>query len=260
MRFFKIETWWDVLKHLGIALGVGLIITLFFFYIYLPTTTNHGESITVPDLVGMPLSELDEFVVQRDLRYEVSDSSYSPEYPPLTVLHQFPKAGSEVKENRKVYISLNSNTPPSTVMPNLIDKTVQNAELILKSYELKRGRITTKPDAFRNVLEQQHNGEAIEPGTRIPKGSVISLVIGDGHGISQFEMPSLLGLPLEEAEVIIKGNSLNVGIVFNQNEDTPNQYVIIQQSPTEGGLVRVGSDVDLWLGDPAELSDSTSVE
>lgn len=78
MRFFKIETWWDVLKHLGIALGVGLIITLFFFYIYLPTTTNHGESITVPDLVGMPLSELDEFVVQRDLRYEVSDSSYSP--------------------------------------------------------------------------------------------------------------------------------------------------------------------------------------
>ncbi|MCB0496455.1 MAG: PASTA domain-containing protein [Cyclobacteriaceae bacterium] len=259
MRFFKIESWLDVLKHVGIVLGLGLIITLFFFYIYLPTTTNHGESVTVPDLVGMPLSELDEFVVQRDLRFEVSDSSYSSEYPPLTVLHQFPKAGSEVKENRKIFISLNSKTPPSTVMPNLIDKTVQNAELILKSHELKRGRITTQPDEFRNVLEQHYNGEPVEPGTRIPKGSVVELVIGDGHGISQFEMPSLLGLPLEEAEVIIKGNSLNVGIVFNQDENTPEGYVIIKQSPAAGNLVRVDSEVDLWLGDPVELPDTTSV-
>lgn len=260
MQFFRIKTWLDVAKHAGITLLIGLVVTLFFFYIYLPTTTNHGESITVPDLVGMPLSELEDFVVNRDLRYEVSDSSYSPEYPPLTVLHQFPKAGSEVKENRKVYISLNSNTPPSTVMPNLIDKTVQNAELILKSYELKRGRITTKPDAFRNVLEQNYEGNPVEPGTRIPKGSVISLVIGDGHGISQFEMPSILGLPLEEGEVIIKGNSLSVGIVFNQDENTPDNYVIVQQSPSAGSLVRVGSEVDIWLGDPFELSDSTSVE
>ena len=258
MRFFKIESWLDVLKHVGLALIIGLIITLFFFYVYLPSTTNHGESVTVPDLVGMPLGELDEFVVKRDLRYEVSDSSYSPEYPPLTVLHQFPKAGSEVKEKRKIFISLNSTTPPTTVMPNLIDKTVQNAELILKSYELKQGRITTKPDAFRNVLEQHINGELVEPGTRVPKGSVIDLIIGDGHGITQFEMPSVLGLPLEEAEVLIKGNSLNVGIVFNQDVNTPENYLIVKQSPVEGYLVRVGSEVDLWLGDPIELQDTTS--
>lgn len=260
MRFFKIESWLDVLKHVGLALGIGLLITLFFFYVYLPATTNHGESITVPDLVGMPLSELDEFVVDRDLRYEVSDSSYSPEYPPLTVLHQFPKAGSEVKEKRKIFISLNSTTPPTTVMPNLVDKTVQNADLILKSFELKRGRITTKPDAFRNVLEQYIGEDLVEPGTRIPKGSVINLVIGDGHGITQFEMPSLLGLPLEEAEVIIKGNSLNVGIVFNQDDNTPVNYVIVKQSPLEGNFVRVGSEVDLWLGDVSELPDTTRVE
>ncbi len=259
MKIFEITSWWDVLKHVGITAGIGVALILFFFYVFLPSTTNHGESITVPNLVGMPLNELDKFVVERDLRYEVSDSSYSADYPPYTVLHQFPKEHSKVKANRKIFISLNSKNPPTTVMPNLVDKTIQNASLILKSYELKRGRTTTKPDAFRNVLAQNFNEEPIEPGTSIAKGSQIDLVIGDGHGITQFEMPSLLGLPLEEAEIIIKGNSLNVGIVFN-NEDTPANFVVVKQTPNIGNTVRVSSEVNLWLGDPIELPDTTTVE
>ncbi len=260
MNFLKITSWWNVLKHTSIALVIGALLVMFFFYVFLPTTTNHGESITVPNLVGMPLSELDKFVVERDLRFEVSDSSYSSEYPPYTVLHQFPKEGSKVKANRKLFITLNSKEPPNTQMPNLVDKTMQNAELILKSYELKKGRISTKPDAFRNVLEQNFNGEPIEQGSLVAKGSKIDLVIGDGYGIRQFEMPSLLGLPLEEAEIIIKGNSLNVGIVFNQDEDTPADFVIIKQTPTEGKKVRISSEVNLWLGDRSELPDTTAVE
>lgn len=259
MQFFKINSWLDVLKHAGIAAAIGAVLIVFFFYVFLPSTTNHGESITVPNLEGMPLSELDNFVVDRDLRFEVSDSSYSADYPPYTVLHQFPKAGSEVKAKRKIFITLNSKEPPTTLMPNLVDKTVQNAELILQSYELKRGRITTQPDAFRNVLEQSFNGEPIEYGDQIAKGSQIDLVIGDGHGITQFEMPSLLGLPLEEAEIIIKGNSLFVGIVFN-NTEAPLDFVVIKQTPPVGNTVRVSSEVNVWLGDPIDLPDTTAVE
>ncbi len=259
MSFFNINSWWAVLKHAGIVVSIGAVLILFFFYVFLPATTNHGESITVPNLEGMPLSELDKFVVDRDLRYEVSDSSYSSEYPPYTVLHQFPKEGSKVKANRKIFISLNSKNPPTTLMPNLVDKTIQNAGLILKSYELQKGRTTTKPDAFRNVLEQHFNGEPIEEGTLIAKGSKIDLVIGDGHGITQFEMPSLLGMPLEEAEIIIKGNSLNVGIVFNE-EEAPDDFVVIQQSPEVGRTIRISSEVNIWLGDRSELPDTTSVE
>ncbi len=259
MNFFKITSWWAVLKHVGIAASILVVLILFFFYVFLPSTTNHGESVTVPDLEGMPLNELDNFVLNRDLRFEVSDSSYSSEYPPYTVLHQFPKAGAKVKANRKVFISLNSKNPPTTQMPNLVDKTIQNAGLILKSFELKKGRTTTKPDAFRNVLEQIFNGEPIEPGAVIAKGSNIDLIIGDGHGITQFEMPSLLGLPLEEAEIIIKGNSLNVGIVFN-NENVPNNFIVIKQSPQKGKTVRISSEINVWMGHISELPDTTAVQ
>ena len=163
MKFsFKVENWLDVFKHIGVLAAASAILLLFFFYVYLPITTNHGETITVPDLVGSSMEDLDELVIKRALRFEVSDSAYSSEHPPLTVLRQFPKPESKVKENRKIFISVNSFTPPSTQMPSLVDKSLKNAELILSSYELKVGKIKFRPNPYLNaVLEQHFNGEVI---------------------------------------------------------------------------------------------------
>ena len=99
---FQANSFWDVIKHLLILMVLVLASVLFFFYVYLPTTTNHGESITVPNLEGISVEDLNEFLLKRDLRFEISDSSYSYEYPPLTVLRQFPKPGAKVKEDRKI--------------------------------------------------------------------------------------------------------------------------------------------------------------
>ena len=253
MLKLKFDSWLDVLKHLGIAVILGGLITVTFFYVNLPIMTNHGESLTVPDLEGLSVTELQEFLVDRDLRYEVVDSVYSSEYPPLTVTRQFPKPGSKVKEGRKIFISLNSVNPPSTLMPDLIDKTLKNAELILKSYELVPGRIILKPDPFRNVLEQRFNGELIEPNTALPKGSIIDIVRGDGYGKRFFEMPDLRGLALSEARVIIRGNNLETGLVFNEDSLEIDQAVVIKQKPRQGLTVRVGRSIDLWIGDGSTL-------
>ena len=163
-------TWLLLIKHIAIICGFFLILILFFFYIYLPSITNHGETITVPDLEGMSMEALDDFIVKRKLRYEVSDSSYSSSYPPLTVLSHFPAAGAYVKVNRKIYLTINSFIPPATKMPDLIDRSLRNAELELRSYELERGKIILKPSPFENaVLEQLYQGDSIKPGTKIPK-------------------------------------------------------------------------------------------
>ncbi len=253
MLKIKFESWLDVIKHLGIAVGAGTVITLIFFYIYLPVITNHGESITVPDLQGVSIDELQEFLVERDLRFEVVDSVYSAELPPLTVTRQFPKPGSKVKQKRNIFISLNSVNPPTTRMPDLRDKTLKNAELILKSFELVPGKILYKPDPFRNVIDQLYNGEPIEPNTPLAKGSVIDIVRGDGHGIRLFEMPDLRGLHLAEANVIIRGNNLQPGLVFNDDSLTVASLVVLRQSPRQGLTVRIGRSIDLWLGDASEL-------
>jgi beta-lactam-binding protein with PASTA domain len=253
MLKLKFDSWLDVVKHLVIAVAFGSAITLIFFYIYLPVITNHGESITVPDLQGVSIDELQEFLVERDLRFEVVDSVYSAELPPLTVTRQFPKPGSKVKQKRKIFISLNSINPPSTRMPDLRDKTLKNAELILKSFELVPGKILYKPDPFRNVIDQLYNGDPIEPNTPLAKGSVIDIVRGDGHGIRLFEMPDLRGLPLAEANVIIRGNNLQPGLVFNDDSLSVTSLVVLRQSPRQGLTVRIGRSIDLWLGDADDL-------
>ncbi len=240
--------WLSFMKHIAIIFGIFLVLILVFFYIYLPAITNHGETITVPDLEGISMEELDDFLVKRKLRYEVSDSSYSSDYPPLTVLSQFPDAGAKVKENRKIYLTINSFIPPTTKMPDLIDRSLRNAELELKSYELKRGKIIFKPSPFENaVLEQLFLGDSINPGTKIPKGSVIDLVVGDGYGRRQFILPGFLGMPLDEALISLKGMDLRLGSIVNEDGMENEAGFVYKQIPPEGSLVKVGEPIDLWV-------------
>src|SRR5690606_9574766 len=99
--------------HIVLAATTFILVCVGYFYAYLPYVTNHGESITVPSVEGLPISRVEEFLAEHDLRYEVNDSSYSADYPPLTVLKQFPAAGAKVKEHRKIFVSVNRKNPPT---------------------------------------------------------------------------------------------------------------------------------------------------
>lgn len=124
-----------ILKNLGIMIVLTSSIVFFIFYIYFPFKTNHGDTITVPNLVGINIEEIDDFLSDRDLRYEIlEDSSYNSKLPPFTVLQQNPSENEKVKENRKIYLTLNSSIPPKIKMPNIINGSVKNAQLILNSW------------------------------------------------------------------------------------------------------------------------------
>ncbi len=251
-----------LLVNIVIPLGVILLIAVIYFYIYLPAVTNHGESITVPDLTGMQTEELDSFLAEHDLRYSVNDSAYSSEFPPLTVLRQFPKAGSKVKENRMIYISLNRVTPPTLPMPDLVDRSLINAEVVLKSNELVRGRILYEPSPFQNLVkEMRYDGKLISPGTRIQKGAVIDLIVGDGNGPADFVVGSLIGDSFERAKFKLGGWDLHLGkIEIPEGIDTTGiEIFVFKQFPIPGDSVRVGDPIDLWIG-PKGYTEEDEVE
>jgi eukaryotic-like serine/threonine-protein kinase len=240
-----------LLLNVAIPFAIILVIAIFYFYIYLPSVTNHGESITVPDLTGMPVDELASFLSDHDLRYSVNDSSYSSTQPPLAVLQQFPRAGSKVKENRMIYVSLNRVAPPTLPMPDLVDRSLINAEVVLKSNELVRGRIIYEPSPFQNLVkEMQHEGQTITPGTRIEKGSIIDLIVGDGNGPADFVVGSLIGDTFERAKFKLGGWDLHLGRVeIPVDIDTTGiEIFVFKQFPMPGDSVRVGDPIDLWLG------------
>jgi beta-lactam-binding protein with PASTA domain len=237
-----------LLISLLITSGTILFFTIIYFYVYLPAITNHGETITVPPIMGMKIDELEEFLGTRNLRYEVNDSSYTSEHPPLTVLKQYPAAGSQVKENRVIYISLNRVTPPTVPLPNLVDGSLINAEVQLKSNELKRGRIQLIRGPFMHVVkEMRYQGEKVEPGTRITKGSIIDLVVYDG-GSSDVPIPYVIGFTLEDAKIPIFGSSLNIDITVVGDTLGMEDVVVLKQKPEAGENMKAGDIVKVWVG------------
>ncbi|MCC5920323.1 MAG: PASTA domain-containing protein [Cyclobacteriaceae bacterium] len=249
--FFRINSFKKALIHLGVMLSIAFLAILIFFLIYLPSTTKHGETLTVPDLEGIVLEELDQYLQARNLRYEVNiDSGFSSEFPPYAVLNHYPMKNTKVKEGRKIYVTLNAAQPPKVKMPNLIDGSVKNAQMVLSSYGLIRGELIYKPDLIQNsVLDQLYEGKPIEEGSFVPKGAKIDLVVGDGMGKQTLGVPDATGFDLDEAEFLITGSGLNVGAIVFVSASETNQRAgtVVKQEPESGQEVRIGSVVDLWV-------------
>jgi eukaryotic-like serine/threonine-protein kinase len=255
---FKSTTLGGLLLHLMLAIVLIIVLSVFYFYVYLPHATNHGESITVPSVEGLPITKVEEFLADHDLRYEVNDSSYSADYPPLTVLKQYPAAGAKVKENRKIFVSVNRKNPPTVKMPNLIDGSLTNAEAVLRGSELKRGKIRLVRGPFLNVVkEMQIDGNKVVPGILVPKGTMVDLVVMDG-GSNKLPTPNVLGFSYEDAKVNILGSNLNIGDIELVGDTTGLHPVILKQVPTPGEIIMVGDVVDVWIGEEGiEVPDDT---
>jgi eukaryotic-like serine/threonine-protein kinase len=254
-NFLKLNTLGSVLTNLGIAVVALLIIAICFFFIYLPNATNHDETQTVPDLTGMKFDELEAFLSDKEFRFEVEDSVYHEEYPALTVLRQFPKPGATVKKNRIIYVSINPVMPPMVPVPDLANPNNTTsrvgAEAILKSVGLKRGRPIPRPHADLNlVLGMLYKGKPIEAGTRIPKGSLIDLLVGDGNGAKDFVLESLKGKRLSLAMFNLQGWNLRLGKIEIGYDTTGSDPIVYKTWPEPGDSVRVGDQIDLYICPP----------
>ncbi|MCU0418047.1 MAG: PASTA domain-containing protein [Cyclobacteriaceae bacterium] len=248
--FFKKDTVGGMLAHVGIALGIFLIIAIAYFYVYLPNVTDHGKAWVVPDLSGLSAQEAEARLTESGLRFAVNDSAYQEDMPPLTVLRQFPRAGAHVKHNRMIFVSINRFDAPQLPMPDLMEKSLIHAEAVLRSSELRKGRTLYQPSPFRDfVIEARYAGKKVQPGMRVPKGATIDLVVGDGNGPADFTVGSVLGDSYERALLKLANWNLLLGEVeIPEGIDTTGvESFVFKQLPEPGDSVRVGDAVRLWI-------------
>jgi len=253
MDFFRFLTTKKFLRHLGLAVAIG-IISLLCIFIWLKIYTHHGQAITVPNLAGLTVDEVDDVTSSRRLRYEVVDSVFSTEMPRGTVLKQNPKANSQVKKNRKIFLTMNAINLEMVAMPRLVGLSIRQARLALQNAGLSLGDIEYRPDyAINNVLQQMLNDSVINEGTEITKGVVIDLVLGMGLSSETTRVPDLSGLGLEEATGMIADYYLNIGAVTYdesmEDEEDSAQVFIWRQYPEfdEFKRLNMGMEVDIWL-------------
>jgi beta-lactam-binding protein with PASTA domain len=241
------------LKKVGLNLlliaAISVTLGFLFLKVYLPLYTNHGDTVTVPDLSGLTYTEAITLLESSSLQYEVTpDSGFSIEHPALGILKQLPAADLLVKKDRKIFLTLNARNPPILKMPSLVNMPLKNVQEILANIGLLRGDIIYVPDIGINVvLEQRFQGSTIREGVEIPKGSKIDLVVGDGMGNQLFVVPNFVGMEEEEAEFLALGSGLRVGQKTYEKTDAVAPGKVYNQSPTAGTEVKIGDLIDLWV-------------
>ena len=244
-----VSTFKKISFHILIILGLSVLLGFLFLKVYLPLYTNHGETVSVPDLSGYTFEEATDLLESTGLQYEVSlDSGFSTDLPPHAILKQIPEANSQVKSGRKIYLTLNAQNAPMLKMPNLVNSLLKNVQEVLANMGLERGDIIYVPDIGINVvLEQRYRGVKIPEGFEVPKGARIDLVVGDGMGNQILQVPSLIGMEEDEAEFLILGSGLRVGNKNYSSNDTIPSGRIFLQTPPAGTQVKTGDPIDIWI-------------
>jgi beta-lactam-binding protein with PASTA domain len=187
----------------------------------------------------------------KGLNYSI-DSVYQDNSAPGTVIEQDPDPNTNVKTNRTIYLTIITRQPPPVNFPEIVQKTFLEAQAILNNSGLKVGDTIYISDIARDlVLEARFGGQSLRDGEPIPKGSRISLVLGDGKGASEVDLPDLTGLSLNDAIVELRSAELSLGNVSFEGAvtDTANAYIIRQYPALSDSLTRVsiGSRIDVIL-------------
>ena len=163
------------------VLGFGLL----FFLIYnsLSFITNHNEKIQVPDLLKKDMAEAEKLLDDADLRFVIQDTmDYNPEFPKNSVLKQDPRPGDIVKSGRKIYLTLNASDFRQVSLPEFYGKTKRNVETTFKAigFEIS-DTYEYVPDIGKDVVRGiKFKGKSLKEGDKLPKRSVITLVLGKG--------------------------------------------------------------------------------
>lgn len=234
---------------------VVCVILFMLFFGSLGFMTNHGEETKVPNVTGKNISEAMKSLTALGFDVKV-DSTYEPTQKAFIILQQTPDVGEVVKTGRTLFLTVNKSQPPNTPMPKLVDLTYRSAILVLQSNRLVAGDTIMRPDIAKGVvLEQLFNGKPITTGTMLPQGSVITLVIGDGLGNTEMNVPDVMGMPYVEAVSILSSNNLLITTVPDAGSTDTSAWIIYNQSPnpmSDLGVpskIREGDGIDIFVSE-----------
>jgi beta-lactam-binding protein with PASTA domain len=237
-------------KNILLAIGSVVAFLLIIFY-SLRFYTHHGEATPVPKVEGMPVESAITLLESEGFTYHI-DSVYQAGARPGMVVIQDPDEGTMVKRNRTVYLTINTRNAPNVGFPDIVGKNFIEVNAILKNYGLRLGDTIYTADVERDrVISARFGGTLIAKGEDIPKGSRIDLLLGDGRGAGDVDLPDLTGKSLAEAALLLRGLGLSLGTKEYQGiiRDSLDVMVIKQYPAVSDSLVTVpiGTRVDVIL-------------
>lgn len=205
------------------VMAFGIILALLADFVIMPYYTNYNEGVSVPDVTKLSLEQAYEKLESSGLRYEILDRRSHSVYPANYILDQAPAPKQIVKPNRKVYLTVNTDVTPQTVVPNVVNLSLRNAEIQLENRGLAIGTQSYETSRFRNTILRQ----SVAAGDTVARGTEVNLAVSDGLGSRSVDVPDVTGMRLSEAQQAILRSGLRVGeIRFQPTDEVPPNTII----------------------------------
>lgn len=235
----------------GIA-GAFMLILMVVLGVYFATqilapSSNGTENVVVPDLVGKDFETeiANDMTIARNFTIETNEE-YSEE-PEGTVLKQYPLPGKEVKLKSELVLYISRGNQQISV-PNINegdDKASASAKLREAGFNVKE--VSANSDRVKSGLVIRTDPEA---GTKLPKGSTVTLYISSGEEpVDTITMPDVVGRAQADAvkRLIEKGLKVSAASIRKENHPSYSAGVVISQTPESGSEVAPDSEVILTV-------------
>lgn len=164
-----------------IAMAVVVVLLCVGVKFGLDEYTHHGQGIVVPDVKGMTYEKAYRQLDELGLAIVVSDSGYNKQLPADCILAQTPGSGQQVKEGHVVYVTVNSPSSPTFVIPDIVDNSSYReaeARLMAMGFRLTAPqRVDGEKDWVYGILCR---GRRVSNGDRIPIDYPLTLMVGKG--------------------------------------------------------------------------------
>jgi len=221
-----------MVKVLIMAVVLGMMAGAFYSLSYSLRSYLKVPDIKVPNVKQKPLEEAKTILKDSKLDFDTQLRN-DLEIPAGNVISQDPFAGSIVKENTKVILTV-SQGPKYVRVPNVVKKEKEAAEVDLGNAGFK---FSDSEDYSDEVAAGAVISQTPGAGSDAVEGSTVKLVISKGAEPIPTTVPNLVGLSKDEAEGALEdvGLILNPEVISEESTDYPQGIVISQDARVNQG-------------------------
>ena len=116
-----------------------------------------------------------------NLILEISDSIFEASTSPGSVIIQTPKAGSKIKNNRTIYVTIRSFSTQQVEIPSIVDLSLRQGMSMLEAAGFKNIAVEKIPSEFSDLIyDLKMNGLSLSPGDKVPVNAKLTIIAGDG--------------------------------------------------------------------------------
>jgi serine/threonine-protein kinase len=225
-----------------VVIGAFVVGVIIFNFVVLPMITGSGDIVIVPELRGMTVVGAEESCRQRSLKLMVVGERYSDEIKSGLIMEQDPSSGEGLKGRRTVKVIVSSGQKMETV-PDLVDKTLREAELSITGAQLRKGHIARVFSAGKGPSRVAASNP---PGGQLAaSGSDVDLLVSMSGEPKVYLMPDLVGKDLMFVRERLESNGFHVTRVVSRRDESRFPGTILSQTPPPGYSIKEGGTIEL---------------